>query len=522
VRKKTFFPFFFDFFDFAVGFLSEISHFSQTDKAAYVPAFIPGKSNVSLYRGFLRYMLAVEGVVMINLQNFASKVQLRTEPIPAAKRGEFEAEHAVVENIKGRLYSRLRFLALSLGMLGVSFSRETDRLSVDGEILRFNPGWLRKSFLAGTDECILSVLHSLYHCLLGHPWQGKNKRSRMWDYACDLMVWRLTGETYGAYLPAEYAARAGEAAALAGGCMTAEDLYAMWEDSGVPAGGDVFRVDDHRIWEAARAKEETRRLLEFFGPGQGGSGESLSRKWRRLGERPPGPPADRRRLTGEGEGRRRLILGEARRIGYGEFLKRFTAVRETAETNGDEFQYAGYYYGLCRYGNVPIIEDLEYRERPGLEELGIVIDTSGSCSRDLSGLFLEETRNILLQERLFFRRFNLHIIQCDNRVRRDDRITCIDEFSAYIRDLEIAGEGGTDFRPAFAYIETLRREGEWNRLRGILYFTDGQGIYPAEAPEYETVFVFAKGRYDDIDTPAWAHKLVLSPAPNSVSPPGYP
>lgn len=35
------------------------------------------------------------------------------------------------------------------------------------------------------------------------------------------------------------------------------------------------------------------------------------------------------------------------------------------------------------YGNLPLIEPLEYKEVNRLEELVIAIDTSGSCSREL-------------------------------------------------------------------------------------------------------------------------------------------
>ncbi len=46
-------------------------------------------------------------------------------------------------------------------------------------------------------------------------------------------------------------------------------------------------------------------------------------------------------------------------------------------------------------------------------------------------------------------------------------------------------------------------------LKGIMYFTDGYGMYPDKIPAYETAFVFFRHRYDDIDVPDWAVKLVL-------------
>ena len=47
-----------------------------------------------------------------------------------------------------------------------------------------------------------------------------------------------------------------------------------------------------------------------------------------------------------------------------------------------------------------------------------------------------------------------------------------------MENLTLYGEGGTDFRPAFSYVDQLIRDGEFEHLRGLLYFTDGYGIYP--------------------------------------------
>ena len=51
--------------------------------------------------------------------------------------------------------------------------------------------------------------------------------------------------------------------------------------------------------------------------------------------------------------------------------------------------------------------------------------------------------------------------------------------------------------------------GEFHRLKGLLYFTDGEGIYPVKRPVYDTAFVFVKDQYTDISVPAWAMKLIL-------------
>ncbi len=47
-------------------------------------------------------------------------------------------------------------------------------------------------------------------------------------------------------------------------------------------------------------------------------------------------------------------------------------------------------------------------------------------------------------------------------------------------------------------------------MKGLIYFTDGKGIYPVQKPPYDTVFVFLKEDYEDMSVPGWAMKLILS------------
>ena len=89
------------------------------------------------------------------------------------------------------------------------------------------------------------------------------------------------------------------------------------------------------------------------------------------------------------------------------------------------------------------------------------------------------------------------------------RLTDLDEFQWYMEHLALYGGGGTDFRPAFAYVDRLVAQGELPQLGGVLYFTDGYGVFPAEAPEYPAAFVMLQYRYDDINIPRWAQTLVL-------------
>ena len=61
----------------------------------------------------------------------------------------------------------------------------------------------------------------------------------------------------------------------------------------------------------------------------------------------------------------------------------------------------------------------------------------------------------------------------------------------------------------FSLVDALVRDHEFANLRGLIYFTDGYGVFPAKKPDYETAFVFVDEEYNDPDVPPWAIKLVL-------------
>ena len=81
----------------------------------------------------------------------------------------------------------------------------------------------------------------------------------------------------------------------------------------------------------------------------------------------------------------------------------------------------------------------------------------------------------------------------------------------YMQELEVKGCGGTDFRPVFDHVEQLKREKKIQDLKGLLYFTDGNGIFPKKAPDYQTAFVFMRSDGGDVQVPPWAIKLILEP-----------
>ena len=197
------------------------------------------------------------------------------------------------------------------------------------------------------------------------------------------------------------------------------------------------------------------------------------------------------------------------RVDYVDFLRQFAIPGEMLKASEDEFDYIFYTYGLKLYGNLPLIEPIEYREEKRIREFVIVIDTSGSVWGNIVRRFIDATFNILKSTEAFFEHVHVRIIQCDAAVRSDDTITNLAELKAWGQRMRFFGGGGTDFRPAFAYVDKLVEDGEFKNLGGLVYFTDGFGTYPEWMPEYKTAFVFYDNNYRQECVPPWAAQIVL-------------
>lgn len=198
-----------------------------------------------------------------------------------------------------------------------------------------------------------------------------------------------------------------------------------------------------------------------------------------------------------------------KRQDYSEFLRKFASIGEELKVNDDEFDYVFYCYGLSLYKNLPLIEALEYVEERKVRDFVIAIDTSSSTKDGLVRQFIEKTYSILSSQVSFSSQMNVLLIQCDAEITDVVKISSTKDMEDYIDTLEIKGLGGTDFRPVFSYVDEAIARGELKDLKGLIYFTDGEGTFPKKAPEYDVAFVFADEQSLDVDVPSWAMKIVL-------------
>ncbi|MEE0282636.1 MAG: VWA-like domain-containing protein [Lachnospiraceae bacterium] len=407
---------------------------------------------------------------------------------------------------RNELYLNMRFLDVALSSLQFVPDGQIRSIGTDGVHLYFHPDALADLFRTGRVRVARAYLHSLLHCLFGHLWIRKERDEQYWNLACDIAVeYVIDGlQLRAVHVPKtmlrrEYYRKLKEA----GGTVTAQKVYrelclehpqTMRFEQLVRE----FRVDDHSHWE-----EESQKNPNMPQPQKQRWDDIRDRMQTEIETFSKEAADDVRSLEEE-------IAAESRqRYDYREFLRKFCVLKEEMQVDLDSFDYIFYNYGMELYGNMPLIEPLETKEQQKIEDFVIVVDTSMSCKGELIKSFLEQTCAILQESESFFRRLHIHIIQCDDKVQEDVVIRSKKEFDDYMRHFTVRGFGGTDFRPAFAYVQDLLARKAFTRLRGLIYFTDGYGTFPVKKPPYETAFVFLKEDYRDVDVPPWAIKLIL-------------
>ena len=401
-----------------------------------------------------------------------------------------------------------------------------------------------------------TYLHMIFHCLFQHPFRCRRMDRRRWNFAADAAAedavlslgiealqmeddWQLkakldlmkqaVGEPFTAeriyhYLrthsepfDVEHAAQntSRQADRTQSDRTQSDRIQSDRIQSGRARGEDdfpdawaedasIFHRDIHEPWlfiNDTMPEEVIRR-----------GGEETGGKWRSIsqGVQHDMEMHEKNQALEPGSLTKIFHLQYRKESTYTEFLKRFAKLTEDMHISSDEFDYIYYMYGLQLYGNVPLIEPLEYRETDRIRDFVIAIDTSGSCQDHVVQGFLQKTWDVMKNSGIFTGDLNLHIIQADAQVQRDDVIRSQEDFDLYMKDVEIKGSGGTDFRPVFQHVDELQRSGQFTHLQGLIYFTDGYGLFPQERPEYPTAFVFIRDQWEIPKVPAWAYQIVLN------------
>ena len=445
---------------------------------------------------------------------------------------------------RNTLLVNLRFMDAALSMFEF-FPIDESSMLTDGKHLLYNAHHVLEQYKLEKEASVRDYLHIVMHCVFRHMFMNPSLDRPVWDLACDIAVENMITELgLKAAESHRQAAQQSEIEKLKEkvGALTAEKLYGYFKSCGVTQlelakMRGIFYADNHEIWYmTADAIASTyglggegdsdRKEGGDSGPGNGeDNGEDgekdqtgassakaeLSKEWQEISERMQMEMETFAKQQGDKAGSLMQNLKEVNRekYDYTAFLKKFAVMGEVMKINDEEFDYVYYTYGLSLYKNLPLIEPLEYKDVKRIREFVIAIDTSGSVAGDLVQRFIQKTYNILKSTESFFAKINLHIVQCDADIQEHVKITTQEEFDNYLNNMRLLGLGGTDFRPVFSLVDRLIEEKEFTNLKGLIYFTDGYGKFPAKKPGYETAFVFIEDEYNNPNVPPWAIKLVL-------------
>ena len=157
----------------------------------------------------------------------------------------------------------------------------------------------------------------------------------------------------------------------------------------------------------------------------------------------------------------------APRVDWREVLQQFIA-----RTARNDYDWSRPSRRFAHRGDV-VLPSLRSNELPPIV---VVVDTSGSIGAEEMNQFLGEVEGILGQYPT-----TIHLLWADAQVAGVDVLTQAD---LPLTGLEPKGGGGTNFIPAFEWVEEEQLE-----LSCLVYLTDMYGTFPTVEPTYPTLWV---------------------------------
>ena len=113
-------------------------------------------------------------------------------------------------------------------------------------------------------------------------------------------------------------------------------------------------------------------------------------------------------------------------------------------------------------------------------KIAVAIDTSASIKESSLNSFLVELEAIMQT----FTNYQIELIECDYKIQKTTRLTPLEPIISKAK-----GGGSTDFRAVFEYLENLNED-----FKFLIYFSDGEGVFPKQTPNIDTLWVLTKDK----------------------------
>lgn len=446
----------------------------------------------------------------------------------------------ILNEAKATLFLRMRFFGLALGSISSEYAERTlfsddQGLGTDCKRIFYSTEWLIKEYKQKNNLIQRTLIHILIHCIYKHALMiDYYIKDDLYHLTCDIITEHIIDQMEFSFLE-----RNGLDKRLFWYQLLLDKdkqfiqkkLYhrlTSLDQEAIKVLKDQFTLDSHAFWPRPKddqnnqeKDDEDNSNKKDESPSQEPNTTSnpsmtshdfqdLFEKWDDIANKVKlDLELFSKSIGTETDGlEESLRISLQKKYDYKHSLEKFLSNREIYKEDLDTFDPIYYTYGLMHYDNLALIEYLEHKEQKVLDELVILIDTSGSTYGEEVKKFLEMSYDIITKYSTDQMRFKLIFIQIDMIIQEVVTIHSNKDFKAYIDNFVLKGMGGTDFKPGFNFVNQLIEKKELNRLKGVIYFTDGYGDFPKTKPHYDTLIVF----YEDlgnVTVPSWAQKVVI-------------
>ncbi len=357
---------------------------------------------------------------------------------------------------------------------------QTDRIPTactDGDKIYYNPEY----YDGLTDQQIFTVqVHEVGHPAFGHLWRKGDRDMEKWNMACDyelnnfLMEYNDEEVASGRLAPFAFPDGALIDPAFKG--KSAEEIYNLIPDP--PQGGGRQPSDQPSDQPGDQPSDQPsdqpgNQPGDDMSDTGGGMGDftkptvkdgNTEAEWKnRIAQ-----AHNAAKLQGRGSG----SIGRAvDRILKGEQDWRYILRDLLSSVSADDYDEQR---PDRRFLEDDIYLPSLYSEKVG--EFVVAVDTSGSVTDELLKKFMGEVQVCLDT----VKPQKITVLDCDAQIYQVQEFTEGD----YVETFQPQGGGGTDFNPVFDHVSKMPEQPE-----AVVYFTDGMGDFPKEAPPYPVIWV---------------------------------